>query len=97
MAHLDLLHGARRLFKPRLDDCSLMNLENRILGFERENDVPGELIPYCWYEYLRTRRAHRLVGVFHHNAQDIVSLACLTAVIPEAFRDPENVPVRHGA
>jgi uncharacterized protein len=93
---LDLLAGARRLFKLRLEDCRLVNLENQILGVEREGDMAGELIPYCYFEYLRTQRAYRLIPIFHHNVLDIVSLACLTGVIPEAFRDPENIRARHG-
>jgi hypothetical protein len=97
MTHLDLLYGARRLFKLRLESCRLVNLENQILGVERHGDVPGELIPYLYFEYLRTEQAFRLIPVFHHNVLDIVSLACLTGVIPEAFRDPENIPARHGA
>lgn len=97
MTHLDLLFGARRLFKLRLENCRLVNLENQILGVERDdNDMPGELIPYCYFEYLRTKRAYRLISIFQHNVVDIVSLACLTGVIPEAFRDPENVRARHG-
>jgi uncharacterized protein YprB with RNaseH-like and TPR domain len=96
MEHLDLLYGARRLFKLRLENCRLVNLENQILGIEREGDVPGEMIPYLYFEYLRTRRAYRLAPVFHHNVLDIVSLACLTGVIPEAFRDPESMRARHG-
>lgn len=97
LEHLDLLYGARRLFKLRLENCRLTNLESQILGFDRGEDIPGELIPYCYFEYLRTRRASRLLPVFHHNVLDIVSLACLTGVVPEAFRDPENVRARHGA
>jgi uncharacterized protein len=97
MEHLDLLFGARRLFKLRLENCRLVNLENQILGLEREGDMAGELIPYCYFEYLRTHMAFRLVPIFHHNVLDIVSLACLTGVIPAAFRDPENMNVRHGA
>jgi uncharacterized protein len=100
MAHLDLLHGARRLFKLRLESCRLVNLEYQILGLERDADVPGELIPYYYFEYLRTRHAFRLLPVFHHNVLDIVSLACLTGLIPAAFRDPENIQgnmkIRHG-
>jgi uncharacterized protein YprB with RNaseH-like and TPR domain len=96
LEHLDLLYGARRLFRLRLENCRLVNLENQILGFEREGDIPGEMIPYCYFEYLRTRRAHRLPPIFQHNVLDIVSLACLTGVIPEAFRDPVSVPARHG-
>jgi len=96
MEHLDLLYGARRLFKLRLDNCRLVNLENQILGIERHGDVPGEMIPYLYFEYLRSRKAYRLAPVFHHNVLDIVSLACLTGVIPDAFRDPENLRARHG-
>ena len=97
MEHLDLLYGARRLFKLRLESCRLVNLENQILGVERNGDVPGDLIPYYYFEYLRTQLAFRLIPVFHHNVLDIVSLACLTGVIPAAFQDPENMPARHGA
>jgi hypothetical protein len=97
MAHLDLLYGARRLFKLRLESCRLVNLEYQILGLERDADVPGELIPYYYFEYLRTRHAFRLIPVFHHNVLDIVSLACLTGLIPAAFRDPENIQARNGA
>jgi hypothetical protein len=87
LAHLDLLHGARRLWKLRLEGCRLMQLEQQILGFYREGDLPGEMIPYVYFEYLRSREAHRLMPVFHHNAIDILTLACLTAIVPAAFRD----------
>lgn len=97
MTHLDLLHGARRIFKLRLENCRLVNLENQILGLERNADVPGDLIPYYYFEYLRTKHAFRLIPLFHHNVLDIVSLGCLTGLIPAAFRDPENVQFRHGA
>ena len=97
MEHLDLLYGARRLYKLRLESCRLVNLEYQILGLEREADVPGELIPYFYFEYLRTRQAFRLIPVFHHNVLDIVTLACLTGLIPAAFRDPAGIQARHGA
>jgi uncharacterized protein YprB with RNaseH-like and TPR domain len=97
MEHLDLMYGARRLWKLRLESCRLVDLENQILGVEREGDLPGEMIPYYYFEYLRNQQAFRLVPVFHHNAIDILSLACLTAVVPRAFRSPESNSLRHGA
>src|SRR5262245_48110457 len=97
MGHLDLLHGARRLWKLRLDSCRLVDLETQILGLEREGDLPGEMIPYYYFQYLRTQQAFQLVPIFHHNVMDIVSLACLTAVVPFAFRSPEDTGLRHGA
>jgi uncharacterized protein YprB with RNaseH-like and TPR domain len=97
LEHLDLLHGARRLWKLRFESCRLVDLESQVLGFEREGDVPGALIPYLYFEYLRTQRAARLLPVFHHNATDILTLACLTGIVPLAFRDPRNLPFRHGS
>jgi hypothetical protein len=97
MEHLDLLFGARRLWKLRLESCRLVDLENQILGVERQGDLPGEMIPYCYFGYLRTKRAFDLVPIFHHNAIDILSLACLTAIVPFAFRSPETAALGHGA
>jgi len=97
LEHLDLLFGARRLWKLRLESCRLVDLENQILGVERQGDLPGAMIPYYYFEYLRTQQAFRLVPLFHHNAIDILSLACLTAIVPFAFRAPEQTVVRHGA
>ncbi|MBL8176792.1 MAG: ribonuclease H-like domain-containing protein [Bryobacterales bacterium] len=97
MAHMDLLHGARRLWKLRFESCRLMELEGQILGVERQGDVPGELIPYLYFDYLRKGEIARLVPVFHHNAIDILTLACLTAIVPYAFRDPSEARLAHGA
>jgi uncharacterized protein YprB with RNaseH-like and TPR domain len=94
LEHLDLLFGARRLWRLRLESCRLIDLENQVLGVERKGDLPGELIPYYYFDYLRMRQAFRLVPIFHHNATDIVSLACLTAIVPAAFGGPDTL--RHG-
>ena len=95
--HLDLLHGARRLWKLRFESCRLIELEQQILGFEREGDVPGAMIPYIYFDYVRTGEMARLLPVFHHNAIDILTLACLTGIVPYAFKDPASAPLRHGA
>jgi hypothetical protein len=96
LEHLDLLHGARRLWKLRFDSCRLVDLENQVLGVERHGDMPGALIPYVYFEYLRTRQAARILPVFQHNALDILTLACLTGIVPYAFKEPENAPLKHG-
>ncbi len=97
LEHLDLLFGARRLWKLRFESCRLVDLENQILGVERQGDLPGELIPYFYFEYLRTREIMRLVPIFRHNAVDILTLACLTAIVPWAFHPPEQARFSHGA
>ncbi len=96
LEHLDLLFGARRLWNLRFDSCRLVELENQILGVERQGDLPGELIPYVYFEYVRTQEIFRLLPVFHHNAIDILTLACLTAIVPQAFH-ADRAEFAHGA
>jgi hypothetical protein len=102
MEHLDLLYGSRRLWKLRFECCRLVDLENQVLGVERHGDLPGALIPYVYFEYLRTKHVARLLPVFQHNATDILTLACLTGIVPYAFKDPasfdsSSAPLRHGS
>ena len=97
MFHFDLLYGARRLYKLAFDSCRLVELENQILGVERIGDVPGSMIPYLYFEFLRTKSAHRMGGIFEHNSFDILTLACLTGIIPRAFHAPLDVPLHRGA
>ena len=97
LAHLDLLHGARRLWRLRMDSCRLVDLETQVLGHERYGDVPGQMIPQLYFDYLRGRAPAPIEPVFEHNALDIVSLACLTGVVPWAFRDPAQAPLHHAA
>jgi uncharacterized protein YprB with RNaseH-like and TPR domain len=95
--HVDLLHSSRRLWKLRFESCRLVDLENQILGVERIGDMAGALIPYVYFEYLRTRDAARMFPIFHHNALDILTLACLAGIVPYAFRDPESDARKNGA
>lgn len=97
LRHVDLLVSARRIWKLRFESCRLIDLEQQILGVEREGDLPGELIPHVYCEYLRTREAFRLVPILHHNSVDILTLACLTAIVPRAFDSPAEVGLTHGS
>jgi len=78
--HLDLLHPARRLWKARLESCRLQSLEVALLGLRRHDDVPGELIPQLYFDYVRRRDARALLKVFQHNTTDVVSLAALSVL-----------------
>src|SRR2546425_1083201 len=77
LPHLDLLRPARRIFAPRCADCRLTTLEREVLGLEREDDVPGALIPTLYFDFLRSRRAAPLARVFDHNRHDVLSLVAL--------------------
>lgn len=81
-AHLDLLHPARALWKLRLGSVRLMELERHVLdaprlGWHREDDVSGAMIPQYYFDYLRGFSAQPLVGVVRHNQMDLRGLAAL--------------------
>lgn len=79
-AHFDLLHPARRLWKPRLESCRLQSLEVELMGLRRHGDIPGDEIPHVYFDWVRRRDARMLARVFEHNRQDIVSLAALAVL-----------------
>jgi len=88
--HLDLLPPARRLWSGRFVDCRLGTVEQRVLGFAREDDVPGALIPGLYFDYLRRKHPGELPRVFDHNRHDILSLAALTGwVVGALTRAPD--------
>lgn len=72
--HLDLLHLGRALLKARLGDCTLRHVEDRLLGFEREADIGGELIPRCYFDWLRWGYSPDLEAALEHNRQDVLTL-----------------------
>lgn len=88
MPHVDILHPARRLWKRRLSACDLQNLEYAILGQERINDIPGEMIPQIYFEYIRKREAILLRDVLEHNYHDIVNMILLTIEIGRIASEP---------
>ncbi|MBN2045970.1 MAG: ribonuclease H-like domain-containing protein [Anaerolineales bacterium] len=89
IVHIDLLHLARRLWRDRLPDRSLGYLETHILNQIRtEEDTPGWMIPQMYFDYLRSRDARPMKGIFYHNAMDILTLAALTDHIAHLLADP---------
>jgi len=81
--HIDLLHPARRLWRPRLGACNFGNLERRILQHRRSGlDIPSWMIPQLWFQYARGEGNVRdMEAVLYHNLEDIVSMVPLTHVI----------------
>lgn len=86
--HYDAMHAARRIWKDRLGSCTLGAVEEAVLGVRREGDVPGHLIPQYWFDYLRTRDARPLRGVFYHHSMDILSLVALTGLVSQLLETP---------
>ena len=77
---MDVLHPARRFWGGRPDlGCSLVALEQQLLGAQRMGDVPGLEIPARYFQFVRTGNPQPLADVFEHNRLDLLSLAGLTA------------------
>jgi len=87
--HFDLLHFSRRAWGRKrglshassrseglspLSSVSLRSIEEAILGLSRDTDLPGELVPEFYYDYLRTGNAGFLKPIVDHNRQDVISL-----------------------
>ena len=81
-AHLDLLHACRRVWKEVLPDCRLQTLERHVCRRARADDIPGQMIPDAYHEYVRTDNAWQIVEVLRHNLLDLVTLADLLTRFP---------------
>jgi len=86
--HLDLLYPARRLWRERLESCRLSYLEQMVLMVEREDDVPGELVPRIYFDYVRGVDDRLIERVFTHNLTDVLSLVTLAARVLGVLHDP---------
>jgi uncharacterized protein YprB with RNaseH-like and TPR domain len=96
-AHLDLLPLSRRLWRDRLPSRTLKYIEENVLDVIRTSDeVPGYEIPYLYFDYLRSRDARPLKGVFYHNAMDVVTMAALQTHVTTILADPFSEAVEHG-
>jgi len=86
--HLDLLHSARRLYKRRLDRCSMGNIEENILNLKRVDDIPGSEIPEIFFNYIKYKDDTLLNKVLEHNLQDIVSMVAIADTLLNAYNSP---------
>jgi uncharacterized protein YprB with RNaseH-like and TPR domain len=95
--HLDLLHCARRVLRPRMAGVRLTAVEQELLGFHREGDVDGSLIPGLYLGYLRGADPRSLLPVLEHNEHDVIALAAILARLCEHFAEvkPEDDPRDH--
>ncbi|PYG02437.1 hypothetical protein D893_01809 [Thioalkalivibrio sp. ALE21] len=87
-AHTDFLHPVRALYGHAWPDCRLRTAEERLLGLQRTDDLPGSDAPWAWQAYLRFGQADLLQRVVRHNADDIFSLAVLGPALAGVLADP---------
>lgn len=74
--HIDLYHQCRRKFKGQFKEYTLNSIEQHLLNFKRENELPSNLVGVCYRKYLED--PHRYIGllkhIIEHNFWDIYSL-----------------------
>lgn len=95
VSHYDLVHAARRVWKKRLNNCALNNIEREVLGLNRQGDVPGYLIPHLWLRYLDSRDARPMESVFYHHEMDILSLVALTGYLAKRLSTDNTATFHH--
>ncbi len=96
MPNFDLLYPARKIWKGAYENCRLVTLEARLLGMEREDDIPSEWIPSLYFEYVQTGDARRIHRVFYHNQMDILSMVAIAGRIHLIYHDPQAARPRKG-
>jgi uncharacterized protein YprB with RNaseH-like and TPR domain len=90
MAHLDLLHPARRIWRLSLKSVALTQLEHYVLQLDRGQDIPSEIIPQRYFDFLRGSPAEAMAEVFRHNQLDLCGLASLALRICNILENPES-------
>jgi uncharacterized protein len=89
--HLDLLTPARRVWRGRLESCSLKSLEYSVLDVHRDQiDIDGSLIPQLYIDYVRTGDAGEMPRVLYHNAYDILSMVTLATRLIQLFDEERS-------
>ncbi|MDQ2923115.1 MAG: ribonuclease H-like domain-containing protein, partial [Candidatus Dormibacteraeota bacterium] len=56
---------------------TLRMVEERILGYERDDPIPSALVPDAYFEYLRAGALDSLEAAIEHNRLDVISLVHL--------------------
>ena len=75
--HVDLLTLVRALYRHRLETCTLRMVEERVLGYERDDPIPSALVPDAYFDYLRAGSLEFLEPALEHNRLDVISLVHL--------------------
>jgi uncharacterized protein YprB with RNaseH-like and TPR domain len=83
IAHLDLVHVARRVHRHRITQHTLKNIEAEVLGFQRTADISGGDVCSRYTHFLRTGDESALTAVIDHNEWDIVAMAALVGLYGE--------------
>ena len=90
LQHIDLLHPLRRAYRASWPECRLATAEQKLIGFQRVNDLSGAEAPAAWFDWVRGNNPDRLGGVLKHNRWDLLSLLALLPRLARAYSEPEE-------
>jgi hypothetical protein len=79
--HVDLLTLVRALYRHRMESCTLRTVEERLLGYEREDPIAGALVPDAYFLYMRSGASPLLELALEHNRLDVISLVYLHSLL----------------
>ena len=104
-AHLDFLHPARQLWRPRLGSVRLSELERHVLhvstgsklDWTRDGDMNSGDIPEAYFSFVRGGLCAPLVPVFQHNQMDLRGLAALAGHVLEILAGSQETDRADGA
>ena len=76
------------------ENGKLSTMERELCGLQRTGDLSGAFAPEAWFDFLADRE-HLLEHVFRHNADDVWSLATLTAHLAQTTERirPDSAPL----
>ena len=87
--HVDLLTLVRALYRHRLESCTLRMVEERVLGYERDDPIPSALVPDAYFSYLHAGSLDVLEAALEHNRLDVISLVHLHSRLLGRLRGDE--------
>ena len=77
--HIDLYHNCRRRYKGIYSSYTLTNMEEKILNWKRDNELPSSLVGMCYKKY--KKKPGRYIGLIkeciEHNFYDVYSMPLL--------------------
>ncbi|MFQ6041003.1 MAG: ribonuclease H-like domain-containing protein [Candidatus Poribacteria bacterium] len=79
--HFDILHHSRRKWRGQVPNCKLQTLETHICNRRRIGDIPSDLIPDAYHEFVKTGDTLLLKEIFQHNALDLITMAELIVAL----------------
>ena len=66
------------------------------MDIDRGDNIPSELIPYYYFDFVKTGNVEKISRVFYHNRMDILSMVILAHRIHSTYHDPSALHPRRG-